>query len=471
MKIRLYNTLKRKKEVFVPLRAGKVGIYSCGPTVYWNQHIGHLYAYIHWDVLIRLFRYLNYQVKWVMNITDVGHLTSDEDAGEDKMEKGAKREGLSVWEIADKYLKQFLESIDLVNISKPDYLPRATKHIKEQIELIKRMEKRGFVYRTKIGLALDTQKFPKYADFAKLDLTKQKAGARSEIDPEKKAPWDPFLWVTGRSSHIMQWDSPWGKGFPGWHIECTAMSTKYLGEHFDIHTGGMEHICVHHTNEIAQGFAAFGGKTANYWLHNGWLRLKKEKMSKSLGNFILIDDVVKRDFDPLAFRYLVLTSHYRQGLIFDWEALKSAQSAYNKLAWEIKGAKKKKALSEEAAEYKNRFLSFLANDLGAPQALGSLWKMLKDNKLADQEKKSLLLDFDQILGLGLKKGAKEKRARKTPKDIEKLAQQRAELRERGDFKKADVLRKKIKKKGYLVEDHSKGGYRLLPVLRVDARSA
>ncbi|MGB6882006.1 MAG: class I tRNA ligase family protein, partial [Microgenomates group bacterium] len=300
--IYLTNSLTRKKEKFVPIDPLNVGIYSCGPTVYWNQHIGHMYAYIQWDTLVRLLRYSGFKVKWVMNITDVGHMTSDQDEGEDKMEKGAKREGLTVWEIADKYIKQFLESLDLLNIQKPGILSRATEHIEDQIGLIKKIEENGFTYKTKTGLVFDTSKFKVYPDFARLDLEKQKAGTRVEVDPEKKRPWDFLLWVTNQPNHVMQWDSPWGKGFPGWHIECTAMSSKYLGEQFDIHTGGREHIPVHHTNEIAQAYGAFGKPSANYWLHNDWLTLKEEKMSKSLGNLILVTDLVAKGFDPIDFR-------------------------------------------------------------------------------------------------------------------------------------------------------------------------
>ncbi len=453
-KVRLYNTLGRKKEVFKPNRSGKVGIYSCGPTVYWNQHIGHMYAYIQWDVLVRLFRYLGFEVNWVMNLTDVGHLTSDEDEGEDKMEKGAKREGVSVWEIADKYIDQFLESINLVNITRPDILCRATEHIAEQVELIKKMEKRGFTYKTKLGIVLDTSKFPGYADFANLDLEKQKEGARGKIDPEKKNPSDFFLWVTGRPNHIMQWDSPWGRGYPGWHLECTAMSTKYLGNNFDIHTGGQEHIGVHHTNEIAQGEAAFGQQTANYWLHNGWLTLKNTKMSKSLGNFVLVTDLVKKGFNPLAFRYLVLTSHYRQGLVFDRKALESAQVAWQKLTKMLLGAKKSQKLSKKALEWQDQFVKVLADDLGTPQALAVFWKMSKSG-LKEVEKKSLALEFAQILGLVQSEGMpKDSRKMKIPVEVKKLAEERELWRKKGDFKKADELREEIEKRGFLVIDQS-----------------
>src|SRR4030042_3902142 len=331
MDIYLSNTLTHKKEKFIPIEKGKVGIYSCGPTVYWNQHIGHMYAYVCWDILVRFLKFLGYKVIWVMNITDVGHMVSDQDLGEDKMEKGAKREGLSVWQIADKYIVQFLDRMEAINIQKPDVLCRATEHIPDQIELIKKIEKNGFAYRTKTGLVFDTSKFANYAKFARLNLKKQFAGSRVEVDPEKKRPWDFLLWVTNQPNHIMIWDSPWGRGFPGWHIECTAMSTKYLGEKFDIHTGGKEHIPVHHTNEIAQGFGAFGHQTANFWLHNEWLTLKGEKMSKSLGNMITVADIKEKGIDPLALRYLILNSNYRKGMDFTWEALSGAQTALNNL--------------------------------------------------------------------------------------------------------------------------------------------
>lgn len=454
--IKLYNTLTRKKEDFIPLKDKKVGIYSCGPTVYWNQHIGNMYAYIQWDLLVRALRYLGFKVKWVMNITDVGHLTSDEDAGEDKMEKGAKREGLTVWEIADKYIKQFTESLALLNIQKPDVLCRATDHIKEQIELIKKIERRGFAYKTQTGLVFDTSKFPDYAKFGRLNLSKQYSGIRVEVDPEKKKPWDFLLWVTNQPNHIMQWDSPWGRGFPGWHIECTAMSIKYLGRRFDIHTGGKEHVNVHHTNEIAQGFGAFGQQTANYWLHNGWVLLNNEKISKSLGNIILVTDLVAKGFNPLSLRYLGLISHYRQGLNFTWPALEAAQNAlnslYNKIV-ELKSVSKNKSrLSLTAKEYQKKFIAFISNDLDAPKALALTWKMIKDKKINDGEKLKILLEFDQVFGLNLAKAKKIK----IPEEILKLAEKREEYRKSGQWEKADRLRKKIEKMGFLIEDTEKG---------------
>ncbi|MDP1760141.1 MAG: cysteine--tRNA ligase, partial [Candidatus Woesebacteria bacterium] len=353
MSLTLYNTLTRKKEKFIPVKDGEVGIYSCGPTVYWNQHIGHMYAYIQWDILVRFLRYVDYKVKWVVNLTDVGHMTSDEDTGEDKMEKGAKREGISVWDIADKYIAQFKDSLKLMAITTPDVLCRATESIPEQIKLAETIQKNGYAYLTKKGLVFDTAKFKDYVKFANLNLSEMKSGKDVEVDLEKKTPWDFFLWVIN-SNHAMKWPSPWGEGYPGWHIECTAMSTKYLGETFDIHTGGAEHINVHHTNEIAQGFAAYGHKTSNYWLHNGWLTGSGgEKMSKSLGNYVTAQELVEKGYDPLSMRYLILTSHYKKGLRFSWESLNATQIALNNLRSLIIASKNdnsKSSLSEEKNE-------------------------------------------------------------------------------------------------------------------------
>lgn len=465
--IKLYNTLTRKIEEFKPIKPGEVGIYSCGPTVYWNQHIGHMYAYTQWDTLVRFLRYTGFNVRWVMNITDVGHMTSDQDMGEDKMEKGAKREGLTVWQIADKYIAQFLESMDFLNIQKPDVLCRATEHIQEQIDLIKKIETNGFTYKTKTGLVFDTSKFPDYPKFGRLDLEKQYAGARVEVDPEKKRPRDFLLWVTNQPKHVMQWDSPWERGFPGWHIECTAMSTKYLGEKFDIHTGGIEHIPIHHTNEIAQAYGAFGRQTANYWLHNGWLVLKKEKMSKSLGNIILVTDLIEKKFSPLALRYLILTSHYRQGMTFSWEALKGAQSAYERLVEMVKGWKLGRDRNtiglddpEKIQGFRQKFIDKLSDDLNVPEALAVVWQMAKSD-IPDPDKLDLILDFDKVLGLRL--AAQTKVKIKVPKKIKELVEQREKLREQGKWQEADEIRKKIEKLGWKIEDTPKGPKLKMPL--------
>jgi cysteinyl-tRNA synthetase len=405
-----------------------------------------------------------------MNITDVGHLTSDQDFGEDKMEKGAKREGISVWEIADKYIKQFLESMALLNIQRPDVLCRATEHIQDQINLIQKIEANGFTYRTQTGLVFDTSKFPGYANFGRLDLKNQSAGVRVEVDPEKRNPWDFLLWVTNQPHHMMQWDSPWGRGFPGWHIECTAMSTKYLGEQFDIHTGGKEHIPVHHTNEIAQAFGAFGRQTANFWVHNEWLSLKGEKMSKSKGSFVTVQDLMTKKYDPLAMRYLILTSHYRKGLDFTWEVLGAAKGVLDRLngiviSWR-KGQKREtltQRMLGEKERFQKEFIESLANDLNLPQTIAVVWQMVKSN-LPGYDKLDLLLDWDQILGLRLEMSNVKCQMLNLEADEETgdLLGQREELRKAGRWTEADEIRKKIRTKGFLVED-TKEGPKLKPI--------
>ena len=441
--MKVYNTLTRKKEELKTIKKNEVGIYSCGPTVYWNQHIGHMYAYVQWDTLVRLLRYLGNKVTWVMNITDVGHMTSDEDTGEDKMEKGAKREGLSVWEVAKKYEEQFLESLKLLNISKPDVLCRATEHIEEQIDLAKKIEARGFTYQTKTGLVYDTAKFPEYANFANLKLTEMEAGARVEVDEEKKKPWDFLLWVTNQPNHVMKWPSPWGEGFPGWHLECTAMSTRYLGNKFDIHTGGKEHIGVHHTNEIAQGYGAFGSQTANYWLHNGWLTFEGAKMSKSLGNVVLATDLKEKGFDPLVLRYLILGSNYKQGLDFNFRNLSVAAEALVKL----KAAAGVPGEGGVIESVKKEFLEKMEDDLSTPEAIAVVWKMVK-GEYKKEDIKATLLELDKILGLKLA----EKEEVKVPEMVIKLVEERNKAKKDKNWAEADRLREEIKKRGYLVED-------------------
>jgi cysteinyl-tRNA synthetase len=448
--MKVYNTAERKKVEFKPINDKKVGIYSCGPTVYWNQHIGNMYAFLNWDILVRVLKYLGYEVRWVMNITDVGHNTSDADEGEDKMEKGAKREKLSVWEIAKKYEKQFKESLELLNIH-PNITPKATEHIEEQINLAKKIEERGFSYRTKTGLVFDTSKFAGYPKFANLKLEEMESGARVEVDPEKRHPWDFLLWVTNQPNHIMKWQSPWGEGFPGWHLECTAMSTKYLGEIFDIHTGGIEHIGVHHTNEIAQGFGAFGHQTANYWMHNAWLTLKEGKMSKSLGNVYTIQDLQQLGFEPLAFRYLVLSSHYRKGLVFSLESLKAAQTALGKLKAASEGEEGGVVNKDYRAEYEEK----IGDDLAMPEAMAVVWKLVKDETLDQKDRRATLLDFDKVLGLKLG----EKKQEEIPSEVMELAKNRQKAREEKNWMESDRLRELIKERGFTIEDTG-NGYKL-----------
>lgn len=455
-KIYFYNTASRKKEEFKPIVENRAGMYSCGPTVYWNQHIGNMYAFIFDDLIVRTLRYLGYEVKWVMNITDVGHLTSDADEGEDKMEKGARREGISAWEVAKKYEKQFLESLDLLNVERPDVISKATDHIQEQIDLIKKIEKNGFTYRTSDGIYYDTSKFPGYGDFAHLDLEKIKEGARVEANPEKKNPSDFALWKFSPkdgTKRQMEWDSPWGVGFPGWHIECTAMSTKYLGETFDIHTGGEDHIAIHHTNEIAQGFAAFGHQTANVWMHNAFITVKGGKMSKSSGKIMTVQELQEKGYKPLAYRLMAISSHYKKGIDFSFEGLEAAQNALEKLTAAV--AKWKNAgVGQINEEFKKEFVAAISNDLAMAEAMAIVWKLVKSD-IPDADKLATILDFDRVMGLSLAK-AEAETEEVVPFEIQKLAKARLQARENKDWAESDRIRDLIKEKGYVIEDTQKG---------------
>ena len=443
--MKIYNTLTRQKDDFKPIKENEVGIYSCGPTVYSSPHIGNMYAYVCWDVLVRTFKYLGYKVNNVINITDVGHLTSDADNGEDKMEKGSAKEGMSVWEIAKKYENEFLDNLKELNIEVPWKMPRATDHIQEQIDLIQKIETNGFTYKTSDGIYFDTAKFADYGKFANLNLEKLKEGARVEINEEKKNPSDFALWKFSptEAKRQMEWESPWGVGFPGWHIECTAMSTKYLGETFDIHTGGEDHIPVHHTNEIAQGFGAFGHNTAHYWMHNAFITFGGSKISKSSGGLYTIFDLKKEGFDPLAYRYLTLGSHYRKGMEFSLENLKAAETALNKLR-----NYKTDTTGIINSDFKKEFEEKISDDLAMPEVLALVWKVAKSD-LSEGDKWATLLDFDKVLGLDLDKEIAEE---VIPEEILKLAKERQKARENKNWTESDRLREIIKNKGYLVED-------------------
>ena len=457
-KIKLYNTFSRKKEEFKPNKSGKVGIYSCGPTVYWDQHVGNMYAFLFADILVRTLKYIDYGVSWVMNITDVGHLTSDGNTGDDKMEKGAKREGLSVWEVAKKYEKQFLGSMDLLGIKRPDVLCRATEHIEEQIELVEKIEKNGFTYRTSDGIYFDTSKFPAYADFARLDLSKIRESDRDEISKEKRNPSDFVLWKFSPKDgpkRQMEWNSPWGVGFPGWHIECTAMSCKYLGQNFDIHTGGIDHIPVHHTNEIAQGYGAFGKQTANYWIHNAWVMGKGgTKMSKSLGNIFTAQELVDLGINPLVYRYLFLTTHYRKGMEFSLDSLKVTVKPFNKLISLVNGWVNGGKIEEN---YQKHFVDLICNDLAMPEVISLVWKLVKDKNVSDEDKKATLIDFDRVLGLGL--GVKVEL--KIPQKVIDLVEKRKIAKMNKNWQEADTIRQTIESMGFMVEDLPKDSYRIV----------
>ncbi|PIQ74490.1 MAG: cysteine--tRNA ligase [Candidatus Portnoybacteria bacterium CG_4_10_14_0_2_um_filter_44_20] len=456
--LKLYNTLTRKKEIFKPLKDKKVGLYTCGPTVYNYAHIGNLKKYIGDDVLKRVLIYNGYKVTHVMNITDVGHLVSDNDGGEDKIEKGAKEQGKTAWELARFFEDYFWKSLKEVGVLMPDVAPRATEHIKEQIKLIEKLEKRGFTYKTQQAVYFDVGKFPNYTKLTGQKLEDKKIGAREEtvVDKDKKNPYDFALWffATGRfKNHTMRWPSPWGEGFPGWHLECSAMSMKYLGDTFDIHTGGIDHLTVHHPNEIAQSEAATGKQFVRFWIHHDFLLVDGEKMSKSKKNFYTIEDIKTRKLNPLAFRYFCLNSHYRSKLNFTWQGLEAAQNALNNLYEDYRNIfsdTTKKKLVGKGETYRRQFIDAINDDLNTPQALAIMWEAIKDESLLANDKKQLLLDFDKVFGLGL---SKIKRL-EIPAEIKKLAAQREKLRREKKWQEADEIRKKIEGLGYKIEDAS-----------------
>lgn len=451
----IYNTLGRTLEEFVPINPPFVGMYSCGPTVYDYQHIGHMRRYVGDDILIRVLQWNGFEVKHVMNITDVGHLTSDSDSGEDKMEKGAKKFGLSVWDIARKFEKQFFDSTDALNISRPTVLMHATDYIEEQIALIEVLEKKGFTYVIETdGVYFDTSKFPDYFKLSHQNPEELKKGARVEFIKGKRNSSDFALWKFSPSNEKrqMEWDSPWGIGFPGWHIECSAMSMKELGETFDIHTGGIDHIAIHHTNEIAQAECATGKLFVKYWIHHNFLTVEGQKMSKSLGNIFTVSDVVARGFDPMALRYLYLQTHYRQEMNFTWDALTAAQTAYTKLVREFKQWDKNGIPSKQ---HLDEFTNALNDDLNTPKALAVVWDLVKANIPSDI-KAATLTDIDGILGLGILEKELIEEKIVYPQEVLDLADKREEFRKIGDFKSADEIRKKIADLGYEIIDAKNG---------------
>jgi len=456
MKLTLFNTLSRKKEPFVPIKKGRVGMYTCGPTVYNYAHLGNLRSYIFEDLLKRTLLFNNFKVRQVMNITDVGHLTSDADAGMDKMLLGAKRENKSVLQIADFYTKAFKEDLTKLNIIPPDIWCKATEHIKEQISLIKKLEKKGFTYSAGGNIYFDTGKLKDYGKLARLDLKAQKY-ERVEKDANKKNPSDFVLWFTKSKfqDQELKWNSPFGTGYPGWHVECSAMAIKYLGEQFDIHCGGIDHIPVHHTNEIAQSEAAVGKKPwVKYWLHNEFLVLEGQKMAKSGENFITLSTLQEKGFDPLDYRYFCLGTHYRKPLMFGFEALEGARNARKKLFDKILGVKNSNSKENKIQQkkYLIKYEKEINNDLNTPKALAVFWEMLNSNSLSDRDKYILALNFDKVLGFNLGNLISEK----IPLKITKLAEERLLARNNKDWKKADQLREEIKKLGYNIGDTEQG---------------
>lgn len=459
--LRLYNTLTKKIEDFFPRSPTMVTIYCCGPTVYDYATIGNFRTYVMTDVLVRTLKYLGYTVKYVMNITDVGHLVSDADVGEDKLEKGARREGKTAWDVAKFYTGAFLSDSKKLNLVEPDVRPKPTEHIAQQIAMVKTLLDRGFAYQIDDGMYFDTGKFKGYGRLTGQNIEELKSGARVEVNPQKKQPSDFALWKFSAKGpkRDMEWDSPWGKGFPGWHIECSAMSRKYLGDQIDIHTGGADLIPIHHTNEIAQSEAATGvSPFVRFWVHGQFLLVDGEKMAKSKNNFYKIADIESRDFDPLALRYFYLTAHYRAFLNFTWEGLGSAQKAEEDLRVAISNFKfqssnsERSTLSQEKLGkiqlYQKKFKEALENDLNMPQALSVVWEVVKSN-VPSQDKYELLLDFDEVLGLDLRRGQGKK---VIPQEVQNLLDEREQLRKTKKFDGSDQLRKKIEEMGYTVED-------------------
>jgi cysteinyl-tRNA synthetase len=445
--LKIYNTLSRSVGEFKPINPPQVGIYSCGPTVYDYQHIGHMRRYVGDDILVRVLKFNGFGVKHVMNITDVGHLVSDADEGEDKMEKGAKKFGKSVWDIAKIFENQFKESCSELNINLPKDLMHATDYIEDQIILIKTLEKKGFTYQTSDGVYFNTSKFPDYFKLSRQNPDELKAGIRIEMG-EKKYISDFALWKFSPEGEKrqMEWDSPWGIGFPGWHIECSAMSMKALGESFDIHTGGIDHINIHHTNEIAQSESATGKPFAKYWIHHNFLIVDGQKMSKSMGNFYTVQDVVKNGLNPLVLRYLYLQTHYRQEMNFTWASLEAAQNAFEKIKGHIRSWEKS---GEVIREYEKKFTEAINNDLNMPEAIAVMWEMLKSDN-SDGNKLKTLLKLDEVLGFGFNKFKNENLI--IPEAVGKLLDKREEYRKLGDFEMADKIRSEIEELGYILED-------------------
>ena len=457
--MKLYNTLSRSKEEFIPIKPGKAGMYSCGPTVYNYAHIGNMRTYVFMDVLRRTLEAYGYKVKSVMNITDVGHLTSDADEGEDKMARAAQEQKKTPWEIAQYYTDVFFKDLQALNIKRPNLTPKATEHIKEMLDFVQALAARGYGYETDDGIYFDISKFPDYGKLSGNDLEAQLAGARVEVNQQKRHPADFALWKKAPKEHIMQWESPWGMGYPGWHIECSAMSRKYLGDTFDLHTGGVDHIPVHHENEIAQSEALLGHPAVHYWMHGEFMMVDGGKMSKSLGNTYTISDLISRGYAPLAFRYLCLNAHYRSKLNFTWEAMSGAQVSYIRLlegAYRHKNAPRSPQAALLAQDAWEQFLEAAGDDLNIPKALGVAWTLIRSNiKSADIY--DALLKMDGILGLNLAQYEPEhQQDEPLPAEIAQLAEERQKARANKDWALSDNLREELRAKGYEAVDSKEG---------------
>lgn len=454
VKIFLTNTLSGNKELFTPQKPGLVLMYSCGPTVYSQQHIGNLRAAVFSDTVARVLLGAGYHVRRVINITDVGHLVGDGDNGEDKMSVGAEREHSTPEHIAERYTKLYMEDLDDLNIDTNDIrFPRATEYIKEQVTLAKTLEEKGFAYRLVDGLYFDTEKFPNYGRLGGRSQVKLEAGARVEVVKGKHHPSDFVLWRTARPGDLQQWDSPWGYGNPGWHIECSAMSRALLGQELDIHTGGEEHVAIHHNNEIAQSEAANGRTFVHYWLHNAHLSLQGAKLAKSTGNAVYLSDITAKGFHPLALRYFFLQAHYRTPLSFSSGALEGAANALERLWRQAREIREESGGETAPSEAREHFLALMRDDLGTPQALAILWETLRSEEYAPEEKWGLIEDAEAHLGLSLLDPPTRKLSgEEVPREVQELFERREAARGRHDFALADRLRGEIEKRGYRVDD-------------------
>lgn len=470
MDLFFYNTLTGKKEKFIPINKNEVKMYSCGPTVYSYAHIGNFRTYIFVDSLRRTLEYNGYKMKHVMNITDVGHLTSDADTGEDKMEKAAKKEGKDPYEIAKFYANAFMNDMGKLHIEKPEIITKATDNIPQMIEMVEEIIKNGYGYETSKGIYFDVSKLDKYPVLSNNSVEGQQAGARVEVDKEKRNPFDFALWIKAPENHIMKWDSPWGKSYPGWHIECSAMGRRFLGENFDIHTGGVDHIPVHHENEIAQCKGAFGHNPANFWMHCEFLLVDGGKMSKSLGNIYTISELKEKGIEPLAYKLFCFSSHYRNKLNFTFDGVKASNIALNRIRkGYLAHLNGNDSIEEkEIEEYENRFHNAINDDLNIPLAIGVLWDVIKNEKKS-KELADLILRFDKVFGLDLANSEKylqelnenEEDISVIPEQVLQFANERKIARENKDFQKADLLRKKIEESGYQIKDIAGGDYKIV----------
>ena len=455
MELKLYNTLTKRKEIFKPIHGNEVRIYSCGPTVYKDATIGNMRTNIFMDILRRVLKYNGYTLKHVMNITDVGHLVSDADEGEDKMIKSAKEEGKTPLEIAEFYTKRFLKDLKDLNIDIPEIICKATDHIDDMLKFVEELMKKGYAYETSTAIYFDVSKLDEYGVLSGINLEEQKEGARVEVDKEKKNPYDFALWIKAPENHLMKWDSPWGLSYPGWHIECSAMSKKYLGEEFDIHTGGIDLIPTHHENEIAQSKGLTGKNPARFWIHGEYLLINGGKMSKSLGNVYLLSDIIKRGYSPLSYRIFCFSASYRNKLNFTWEAI----DASNKALIKLKEAYKKHLegnddVQEEIInEFENKFHEAINDDLNMPLAMSIVWEVAKYN-LKSKKLAKLLLKFDTVLGIKIDE--LEENKEEIPDEVLELVEKRKQARQDKNWELSDKIRDEINKKGYNIKDQKDG---------------